>query len=105
MNFNTKILSTAAFTASVALGMAGGVTAAYAQPPQLTIQTEQRAHPELVTAIRDLEAALRHLKESPDDFGGHKERAIQACVGAIHNLKGALYYRLKLDDAALDRAE
>jgi hypothetical protein len=105
MKFSTKILSTSAFSACLVLGIAGGLSPAHAEATRATIQSEQKAHPQLVAAIRNLEVALKHLNAAPDDFGGYKSAAIKDCVGAIHSLKRALYYRLKLDDAALDRAE
>jgi hypothetical protein len=42
---------------------------------------------------------------APDDFGGNKAAAIRDTEQAIHSLKKALYFRLKMDDAALDRAQ
>ena len=105
MNFSTRILSTTAFSACVAFGTIACTMSAQAQAPQLNFQTEKQAHPEIVAAIRDVERSLKVLQNSPNDFGGYKEKSVKALVGAIHNLKGALYYRLKLDDAALDKAE
>ena len=105
MQLRTTIFPAAAFSACVTLGTIGCTISAQAQAPQLTMQTEQKAHPELVAAIRDVERSLKVLQNSPNDFGGYKDKAIKDLVFSIHNLKGALYYRLKLDDAALDRAE
>lgn len=73
--------------------------------PQLTIQSERAAHPRLAKTITDLEDADRSLQADPDDFGGHKAKALEDLHTAIHSLKRALYYRLKLDDAALDAAQ
>jgi hypothetical protein len=70
---------------------------------QVTIQSEEAAHPRLVTAIREMKAALHELESAPDDFGGRKAQAIADTRAAIHSLRRALYYRLKMDDAAIDR--
>jgi hypothetical protein len=73
--------------------------------PQLTIQSERAAHPRLVEAINKMEEAVKEMDAAPDDFGGNKYAAIQDTKKAIHSLKKALYYRLKMDDAAIDRAQ
>jgi hypothetical protein len=44
------------------------------------------------------------LGEAPHDFGGHKAEAMRDLEASIRSLKRALYYRLKMDDAAIDRA-
>jgi hypothetical protein len=104
MKFGTRILSTAAFSAFLLLGMAGHPARALAEP-QLTMRSEEMAHPRLVKAMHEMREALRELREAPDDFGGNKAAAIRDTEKAIHSLKKALYFRLKMDDAALDRAE
>jgi hypothetical protein len=104
MKFGTRILSTGAISAFVALGVAGYSVTALAEP-QLTMRSEEMAHPRLVKAIHEMREALRELREAPDDFGGNKAAAIRDTEKAIHSLKKALYFRLKMDDAALDRAE
>ena len=73
--------------------------------PQMTFQTERAAHPRLSDAIRKMHEALKELEAAPDDFGGHKAVAMADTRRAIHSLKAALYYRLKMDDAAIDKAE
>ena len=52
-----------------------------------------------------MKEALRLLEAAPDDFGGNKAAAVADTHRAIHSLKRALYYRLKMDDAAIDSAE
>jgi hypothetical protein len=42
------------------------------------------------------------LEAAPGDFGGNKAAAIADDRAAIHSLKKALYYRLHMDDAAID---
>ena len=92
-----------ALLASLALGVTAG--RACAAPPELTVQSEKQAHPRLADAIRKMEEALHDLEAAPDDFGGNKAAAIRDTHQAIHSLKRALYYRLRMDDAALDRAQ
>jgi hypothetical protein len=104
MKIGTRILSTGLFSAFVALGVAGRSAPALADP-QLSMRSEEMAHPRLVKAIHEMRDALRELREAPDDFGGNKGAAIRDTEQAIHSLKKALYFRLKMDDAALDRAQ
>ncbi len=73
--------------------------------PQLSIQSERAAHPRIVQAIDRLKVAIKELNAAPDDFGGSKVQAITDAKAAIHSLAKALYYRLKMDDAAIDRAQ
>jgi len=73
--------------------------------PAPTIQSERAAHPNLVHALEAMKAALADMERAPHDFGGNKVQAMADTRQAIHSLKRALYYRLKLDDAALDKAE
>lgn len=73
--------------------------------PEPTMQSERAAHPRIVEAIHHMSVALREMEAAPDDFGGNKAVAIADARKAIHSLKKALYFRLKMDDAALDRAE
>jgi hypothetical protein len=75
---------------------------AFAAPPQLTIQQEEHAHPGMVAAIRESEDALAKLRAAGDDFGGRRAKAIQDLKTAIHSMRAALFYRLNLDDAAID---
>jgi hypothetical protein len=73
--------------------------------PALSVQSERAAHPRIVAAIREMKEALREMEAAPDDFGGNKAAAIEDTRRAIHSLKRALYFRLKMDDAAIDRAQ
>jgi hypothetical protein len=73
--------------------------------PGLSVQSERAAHPRIVAAIRDMQLALRELEAAPDDFGGNKAAAIADTRKAIHSLKRALYFRLKMDDAAIDNIQ
>jgi len=86
------------------LGLAA-VPMTAAAAPQVTMQQERAAHPQIVDAIHKLRDTVRIMEVSSDDFGGNKVIAIADAHRAIHSLKRALYWRLKMDDAALDRAE
>jgi hypothetical protein len=72
---------------------------------QVTMAQERAAHPRLVEAIHNLRDVVRELEAAPDDFGGNKGAAIADAKRTIHSIKRALYWRLKMDDAALDRAD
>jgi GDP-D-mannose dehydratase len=84
---------------------AGSVPMAAYAAPELTMQQEREAHPRLVEAIRHMQEAVRELEAAPDDFGGNKGNAIADARRAIHSMKKALYWRLRMDDAAIERAE
>ena len=103
MNLSKKILSTGALATALALAV-GFQPSIVAAEPALTIQQEEAAHPRLVKTIHEMREALRELEEAPHDFGGNKAAAVRDTKQAIHSLKKALYYRLKMDDAAIDRA-
>jgi hypothetical protein len=71
----------------------------------VTVQSERAAHPRIVEAINRMKEALREMEAAPDDFGGNKAAAIADTKKAIHSLKKALYFRLKMDDEAIERAQ
>jgi len=104
MTIRKRVLPVSALAAVLALGVASFVPVAHAAP-ELTIQSEQQAHPRIVRAIHEMQEALKELREAPHDFGGNKAAAMRDTEQAIHSLKKALYYRLKMDDAAIDRAQ
>lgn len=49
-------------------------------------------HPKIRTAITELRNARGYLHDSPNKFGGHKKRAIQAIDEAIEQLETCLKY-------------
>lgn len=104
MNLTKKILSTGALAVAMALAI-GATPMTAAADPGLSIQQEEAAHPRLVHAIHEMREALHELEEAPNDFGGNKAAAIRDTKQAIHSLKRALYFRLKMDDAAIDRVQ
>ena len=61
------------------------------------IAQEASEHPRIAKAIASLEEAIAYLKEAPHNFGGHKEKAIEASERAVRQLKLALAYRAKQD--------
>lgn len=103
MHMNRSIPLTGALITWVAFGVAGHSNLALAEQP-LNYQTELQAHPNIAHALHDLQTAQVELEKSPDEFSGLKPNAIHDIRVAIHTLKKAMYYRLKLDDAAIDKA-
>jgi Spy/CpxP family protein refolding chaperone len=93
---------TAAFTLVGAFGLASLPLSAAAQP--FTVQGEAAAHPRMVEAIHKMQDAYNELQAAPDDFGGNKAQAMADTRRAIHSLRRALFFRLHLDDAAIDAA-
>ena len=67
-------------------------------PNELNLmQAEERKHPNIAKALHDLEDGEKHLREAPDDFGGHKGQAQADMHQAIVSLRKALYFRLWKD--------
>jgi len=89
-------------SAALALTLGAIPLLATAAPP-MSVQSEEAAHPRIVAAIHHMQEALREMEAAPDDFGGNKAVAIHDCRVAIHSLRKALYFRLHMDDAAIDR--
>jgi hypothetical protein len=58
---------------------------------------EEAKHPNIAKAMHDMEDAMKHLHEAPDDFGGHKGQAEADLKQAYISLRKALYYRLYKD--------
>ena len=61
------------------------------------MKAEEDAHPKMVKAMRNLEAALKNLDAAPTDFGGHKAQAQADLENAYHSIRKALYYRIYED--------
>lgn len=100
MNFGRQFIPTGAAAVLMTFAIAVRPTAAFADP---TVHSEEAAHPRLVHAIHNMQDALRELEAAPDDFGGNKAAAIRDTRQAIHSVRKALYFRLHMDDAAIDR--
>jgi hypothetical protein len=104
MKTNTRRLVSLGGAAAIALAF-GTLPGTASAAPQLTVQSEEAAHPRIVEAIHHMQEALREMEAAPDDFGGNKAAAIHDCKVAIHSLRKALYFRLHMDDAAIDRIQ
>jgi hypothetical protein len=67
--------------------------AAPAAPPKGPAPTAApEPHPEIRAAIASLRRAQDHLKEAPNDFGGHRADALKATDEAIQQLQICLQY-------------
>jgi hypothetical protein len=102
--FGKAFVSTGAASMLMALAIGVQPTMVVAAP-QLTIQSEEAAHPRMVKAIHLMLDALHEMEAAPDDFGGNKAAAIKDARAAIHSARRALYFRLHMDDEALDRVQ
>jgi hypothetical protein len=49
--------------------------------------------PRLTAAVNALQDAVSFMEKAPDDFGGHKAAAMDACRVAIRQLRAAMAYR------------
>jgi hypothetical protein len=85
-------------------GMLAILLAAPARAQPVTYQGERAAHPRMAEAIDQMKAIERELAAAPDDFGGHKATAVREVHHALIAMKRALYYRMKVDDRALEQA-
>ena len=101
MQINLKV---ATMAAALAATTALAPIVASAQP-MVDYRQEAAAHPRMVQAIRQAEGSLRLLQAAPDDFGGRKARAISDLRQAIHSMRAALFFRLHMDDRAIDAAQ
>jgi hypothetical protein len=84
------------FAAAVAAGLLLaplGATFANAQ----TVRSELRDHPRILQAIRDIEDAIAYMEAAPNNFGGHKGRAIEASREAVRQLREAAEFRAEQD--------
>jgi hypothetical protein len=61
------------------------------------MRAEEKNHPNIAKSMHDIEDALKHLHEAPDDFGGHKGQAEADLKQAWVSLRKALYFRLYKD--------
>jgi hypothetical protein len=61
------------------------------------MKAEENRHPNIAKAMHDMEDAIRHLHDAPDDFGGHKGQAEADLKQGYISLRKALYYRLYED--------
>lgn len=80
----TLVLAGLAFYAS---------TTVFGQQTPETGQPEK--HPRIAQALRDLDHAKTELQHAPDDFGGHRLKAVKAINEAISECNQALAYDKK----------
>jgi hypothetical protein len=92
---------------AMSIGMVAflGLSPAVIAQPKLTPQEEWEAHPNLAKAVRSMEGAITDLNKAPHDFDGNRVKAIADLKQGIHSLKKAIFYRLHMDDAAIDAAQ
>ena len=74
--------------ASIPLAMAAGLIL-----PRMAAARQQPRFPRLQAAITAIDDALDFLQKAPDDFGGHKAAAMDACRVASRQLRAAMAYR------------
>jgi hypothetical protein len=61
------------------------------------MRAEEDKHPNIAKSMHDIEDAMHHLHDAPDDFGGHKAQAEADLKQAWISLRKALYFRLYRD--------
>jgi hypothetical protein len=61
------------------------------------MKAEEDKHPNITKSMHDLEEAMKHLHEAPNDFGGHKGQAESDMKQAWVSLRKALYFRIYKD--------
>jgi len=61
------------------------------------MRAEEMKHPNITKSMHDLEDAMKHLHEAPNDFGGHKAQAEADMKQAWISLRKALYFRIYED--------
>jgi hypothetical protein len=76
-------------TSLVALGLAAALTGG------AWIVQAKEPHPVLQNSKRQLEAIKDRLQKAPTDFGGHREKAVDAIGHAISELDQAIQYDSK----------
>jgi hypothetical protein len=63
----------------------------------LLMSAEETNHPNITSAMHDIEKSMKSLDDAPDNFGGHKAQAETDLKKAWISLRKALYYRLYQD--------
>jgi hypothetical protein len=79
---------------AIALGLAAAV-AGGAWTVQAQGNRGGEKHPVLKNSMRQLEAVKEHLQQAPTDFGGHREKAVDAIGHAISELQQAIEFDRK----------
>ncbi len=58
------------------------------------MKAEENSYPNITKSMHEVENAMKHLQDAPDNFGGHKAQAQADLKQAWVSLRKALYYRL-----------
>ena len=85
-----RVVALAMLAAVLTLSLAA--TTQPTNPARPVTGVAQEPHPQIMAAIRALEAARLHLQRAAHDFGGHRVKAIRAIDVALVQLKLALQY-------------
>ena len=85
-----RVVAVALLTAVLTLPLAANTQPT--KPTRPVSGVAQEPHPQIMAAIRALEAARLHLQRAAHDFGGHRVKAIRAIDVALVQLKLALQY-------------
>lgn len=93
-----------AIIAAFAVGGASGLAIApHAQSqPMISVQSELAAHPRMANAISLAQQSYAELAAAPSDFGGQKAEAMADLSRAVHSMRRALFFRLRMDDRSID---
>jgi hypothetical protein len=100
-NSMSQSIRTALIAFGITLALAGGTAGtptllAEAGPnggaPQKQDRNGKEHHPVLQNAKRQLEAIKDRLQKAPTDFGGHREKAVDAITHAISELDQAIEF-------------
>ena len=86
----TRVITVATLTAVLTLPLAAATQPT--KPARPVSGVVQEPHPQIMAAMRALEAARLHLQRAAHDFGGHRVKAIRAIDAALVQLKLALQY-------------
>jgi ABC-type sugar transport system substrate-binding protein len=77
---------------SLAAALAAGAWTAQAQDGKGANKRGGERHPVLQNSIHQLEGIKDRLQKAPTDFGGHRERAVDAIGHAIGELQQAIAF-------------
>jgi hypothetical protein len=61
------------------------------------LRGEESKHPNIAKPMHDIEDAMKHLQEAPDDFGGHKGQAETDLKQGWKSLRKGLYFHVWQD--------
>jgi hypothetical protein len=85
-----QLVQTSAIAFALATALAVGAWTAQAQSTK-----GGEKHPVLQNSVRQLEAIKDRLQRAPTDFGGHREKAVDAIGHAINELQQAIQFDQK----------